>query len=151
MRALDFHSEFDVVINLFSSFGYFKSQAEDRKVIRGVFRALKPRGKFLIDNMSGDFLEASFVAQSWSQLSDGTLILENRKPMAKSIAETHWIFVSPQGKRTTMHSKIRAYRFKELRTLIKNAGFSKVIRKPALIGNTKVTKTMMRLVLVGQK
>lgn len=152
MRHLDFKAEFDGAVNLFSSFGYFKKASDDAKVLRGICRALKPRGKFLIDNMSWDFIKADgFQPQSWFQLSDGTLILEHRKPPTDRVMESHWLFVSPKGRRTRMESAIRAYGEKEMRALMKNAGFLRFTRHPALNGDGKVTKTMMRLVLLAQK
>lgn len=151
MRNLGFEEEFDGVINLFSSFGYFKKESDDKKVLGEIFRSLKPEGVFLIDNLSWDFLKTGFVAQSWQELSDGTLLLENRKPTRTRIMEADWLFVSKNGRRKKMHSAIRAYGEKELTSAMRGAGFSRVKRYPALNGNGTVTKTMMRLVLLAQK
>jgi SAM-dependent methyltransferase len=49
MRKLNFVNKFDAVISMFTSFGYFKDDKDDIKVIRNISRALKPGGKFLID------------------------------------------------------------------------------------------------------
>ena|SRR2546422_4797372 len=46
-RKLDFHGVFDVVLNMFVSFGFFKDENENKEVLRGVFRALK-RGQAII-------------------------------------------------------------------------------------------------------
>lgn len=48
-RQLNFQEAFDVVLNMFVSFGFFKNDHENRQVLQGVFRALKPGGKLLID------------------------------------------------------------------------------------------------------
>ena len=49
MRAPGFDGRFDAVINMFSSFGYLESEAEDAKVLRGVAAALRPGGRALFD------------------------------------------------------------------------------------------------------
>lgn len=49
MRDLDAENEFDAVISIFTSFGYFDDADDDRKVVANVFRALKPRGAFVLD------------------------------------------------------------------------------------------------------
>src|SRR5438046_9654654 len=49
MRAPGFDGRFDAVINMFSSFGYLESEAEDAKVLQGVAAALRPSGRPLFD------------------------------------------------------------------------------------------------------
>ncbi|MFQ3575545.1 MAG: class I SAM-dependent methyltransferase [Cytophagales bacterium] len=51
---------FDVVFSLFSSFGYFESDAENEKVIESVAQMLKPRGRFVMDFLNTDVFENEF-------------------------------------------------------------------------------------------
>ncbi len=41
--------EFDFIIQMFSSFGYFDSQLDDMKVLRNVADVLKPNGRYILD------------------------------------------------------------------------------------------------------
>ncbi|MEO9531205.1 MAG: class I SAM-dependent methyltransferase [Crocinitomicaceae bacterium] len=41
--------EFDLVVNLFTSFGYFKEEAENEKVIQSIYSYLKANGVLIID------------------------------------------------------------------------------------------------------
>ena len=43
---------FDVVLNLFTSFGYFKTKNENEKVMRNVVMMLRPGGLFVLDFMN---------------------------------------------------------------------------------------------------
>jgi 2-polyprenyl-3-methyl-5-hydroxy-6-metoxy-1,4-benzoquinol methylase len=48
MRAMDYDQEFDVVLLLFTAFGYFED-AENLAVLRNIQKALRPGGRFLVD------------------------------------------------------------------------------------------------------
>src|SRR5438105_7428900 len=48
-RKLDFQAAFDVVLNMFTSFGFSQDERENKLVLHNIFRALKPGGKFLLD------------------------------------------------------------------------------------------------------
>jgi SAM-dependent methyltransferase len=49
MRNLPWSGEFDFALSLFTSFGYFPTDAENRRVLSGIYLALRPGGKLLID------------------------------------------------------------------------------------------------------
>src|SRR5256885_2833594 len=51
MRELPFIEEFDAVINIFTSFGYFEDEDEDQQVLFQVQQALKPGGLFLLETV----------------------------------------------------------------------------------------------------
>src|SRR5205814_3776760 len=52
MRDIPFTNEFDAVLSLFSSFGYFEEEEENQRVLHQVQRALKPGGLLLMDLVS---------------------------------------------------------------------------------------------------
>lgn len=56
MRELPFEADFDGVLNLFTSFGYFETDAEHQAALDGMARALHPGG-FLVQ----DFLNPEYV------------------------------------------------------------------------------------------
>lgn len=49
MRNIDYKNSFDVVINMFTSFGYFDNEDDNEKAIRQIAQALKPGGLFFFD------------------------------------------------------------------------------------------------------
>lgn len=53
--ALDFKNKFDIVLLLFTSFGYF-SDEENFRVLKNVYAALKPSGHFVLDVPNTEFL-----------------------------------------------------------------------------------------------
>jgi len=60
MRRLPFAAgSFDVVTSFFTSFGYFDSDDEDRKVLGEVHRVLRPRGLVVLDFLNARRVRAS--------------------------------------------------------------------------------------------
>jgi len=49
LRKPAWNEEFDYVLNLFTSFGYFQTEAEDKAAFTTLSRALKKEGKLVID------------------------------------------------------------------------------------------------------
>ncbi|MFB0562376.1 MAG: methyltransferase domain-containing protein [Candidatus Lokiarchaeia archaeon] len=56
---------FDVVMILGNSFGYFETVHDDLRVLKEVFRVLKPWGRLLIDVADGEYLREHFQPRSW--------------------------------------------------------------------------------------
>lgn len=70
LRDLKFNAEFDIALNLFTSFGYFKSKEEDELVIKNINKILKPGGFVLIDFMNTEVVVQKLVEQE-SKTMDG--------------------------------------------------------------------------------
>lgn len=49
MREQLYTNQFDVVMNLFTSFGYFDSEEENKKAMQSIAVSLKPDGILVID------------------------------------------------------------------------------------------------------
>src|SRR5207244_8733596 len=77
MRRLRFRGAFDAAISMFTSFGFFDRQEEDREVLRGIARALRPRGTFLMQLFNGDGLVARMPSQIWRASANGSVVLED--------------------------------------------------------------------------
>jgi D-alanine-D-alanine ligase len=69
---------FDVVMILGNSFGYFESTEDDIKILREVFRVLKPYGKFLIDVADGNYLRENFSPRSWEWMDPKHFVCRER-------------------------------------------------------------------------
>jgi SAM-dependent methyltransferase len=52
LRCLHFSQPFNVALNLFTSFGYFKSMEENKLVMKNIYSILAPNGLLLIDFMN---------------------------------------------------------------------------------------------------
>jgi SAM-dependent methyltransferase len=68
---------FDVVVNLFTSFGYFEDLQQDRQVVQHVYEALRPGGVFLLDVAGKETLARQFRPRDWQAVGD-TVVVEER-------------------------------------------------------------------------
>lgn len=80
MRKLPFRwkSRFDVVFNLFSSFGFFLDPADDRRTVAAFSRSLKSGGVLVWHGGNRDVIATRFPARDWWTATDGTLITQER-------------------------------------------------------------------------
>ena len=122
MRELPYHGEFDAVVNLFTSFGYFDHPEEDRKVLAQVSRALKPRGKFLMERFNRESLATVLPSQSWQVRDDRSVVLyDDTFDILRGRYETRQIVIDRAGTREH-HASVRAYTFTELKEMFDSAG-----------------------------
>lgn len=77
MCCQPFSGVFDVVMNYFTSFGYFQTRDENLNVVRGIARILKPGGRFFIDYMNREWTEANLQTET-VRIEDGFEIYERR-------------------------------------------------------------------------
>ena len=121
MREIPFEDEFDAVINMFTAFGYF-DDAENQKVLDAVTRALKPGGKFLIDLLNTLRIIRDFRAQSWDELSDGTVALTKRDyNLLTGNTEELRTYIDPDGSKSEVHLAWRLYFYPEFAKMLNRA------------------------------
>ena len=125
MRELDYDGEFDVVINVFTSFGYFADEADDQRVLDRVARALVPDGAFLLDTINTVALAREFRERDWREFDDGALLLEERRyDHLSGRHEATWTFVRSDGSRSELRHSLRGYTAAELRSMLGRAGLT---------------------------
>ena len=66
-------NEFDLVTNLFTSFGYFEDPREDLKILRAVEYALRQNGIFVMDFLNAPFVISGLVEEDLKQIGDWTI------------------------------------------------------------------------------
>lgn len=54
----------NAVFNLFTSFGYFDNETDDRNVFQSVYNALKPEGFFVLDYLNEEFVTRTLVPET---------------------------------------------------------------------------------------
>jgi ubiquinone/menaquinone biosynthesis C-methylase UbiE len=77
MREVPLDRQYDAVVNLFTSFGYFDEDEQNEKVLHEVHRLLKEGGRFIIDFLNPVYVQSNLVPQSERREED-LLIREAR-------------------------------------------------------------------------
>jgi SAM-dependent methyltransferase len=124
MREPGFEDRFDGVINMYSSFGYLESEAEDAKVLRGVARALRPSGRALFDLINREWVIRNQVADDSHTGDDGTVYLEHRElDLVASRNHVTFVAVAKDGSRRDLGGHhIRLYTLTEMIGMLSAAG-----------------------------
>jgi SAM-dependent methyltransferase len=122
MRRMRFKNAFDAAISMFTSFGYFDRPEQDREVLRGIARALRPRGKFLMELFNRESLVATLPNQSWQARDEGTVVLEDASfDLLRGRFETRQVIIDRKGTREFTAS-VRAYTLAELKEMLDSVG-----------------------------
>ncbi|MBI4051919.1 MAG: methyltransferase domain-containing protein [Elusimicrobia bacterium] len=122
MRRIPFKSEFDSVISMFTSFGYFSSIQEDLRVLKGICRALKPGGTLFLDVFNGERVRRNLKPQSWEEWGKGQFVLRSDRFQGDGVS-TGWIFVDSRSRIRRGNSFTRMYNKGSISKLFKRAGF----------------------------
>jgi ubiquinone/menaquinone biosynthesis C-methylase UbiE len=151
MREIPFENQFEAVVNLFTAFGYFEDEAENQRALAGVCRALKPGGRFLIDQSHVLQAARDFQPRVWKEFSDGTVLAEERSFDAERVRyRTRAVFIKPDGRRAERCNDIRCYTCAELSAMLRRAGLEPV----AVFGNFRgrpLELTSKRLIIISEK
>ncbi len=125
MREIPFEGEFDAVINMYTSFGYFDSDDEDFRVLEAASRALKSGGRFFMDTINREWLVRHFQPTRWEELPDGSLHLERPRfdPLRSRVA-SEWMLITAGGRRQKHTIRVRWYTLTELAKMLSRAGMA---------------------------
>jgi SAM-dependent methyltransferase len=126
MRDFARPGAFDLALNLFTSFGYFDDEAENRRVLENICASLKPGGTFVFDHLGKELLAERFAATHSDSLSDGTALIHRNQIVDDwSRIEGEWILL--EGDRAqTFQLRHWLYSGRELRQLLSSVGFAEI-------------------------
>lgn len=134
---------FDAIVNVFSSFGYGASVAEDQRVLDGWHRMLAPGGRLL--------MELSDVERSRARLGGIGVTVERVTNGVTEILrcdpETHVLHIRYELGEHALEVDTRLYEGDELVEMVERAGFGELRRLGGFDGRPKSPED--RLVLVA--
>lgn len=91
MREVGRAEEFDAVLSLYSSLGYFLDDEEDLRVLRGARDALRPGGLFLLETMHRDHVVGDYADRDWWETADGATVWVEREFDAVEGISREWL------------------------------------------------------------
>lgn len=120
---------FDVVMLLGNSFGYFDTVDDDLRVLREIFRVLKPLGRLLIDVTDGEYLKSHFESRTWEWLDKKHYVCRERSLSAdgQRMISREIITHAEKGVLADQFYAERLYTRDGLVNLMEQAGFSQIV------------------------
>lgn len=147
MREVSFREEFDRVLLLFSSFGYFED-CENEQVLRNMFRALKPGGSLFLDMPNRDIFLKDLPASEVIEKSSDLLINRYSFDVLTGRFHNRRIIIR-NGIRKDKPYSIRLYNATEMCALLDLAG----IASYNLLGedNQPISARSRRMLVIARK
>ncbi len=140
--------KFDLVLNLFTSFGYFESDEENFAVLKKAYDLLNDKGFFILDFFNSEFLVKNLVKYSSDKISSGEIIQE-RKILNNRVIKKITIVKSEQA--NEYEESVKIYSHNDLSQVLKKIGFDIYKTFGDFDGTEFNSSTSPRVIFVCQK
>lgn len=153
LREIPFRTgSFDLVVNLFSSLGYFPDDATNLPVIKALVGLCRPGGWLVVDFMNSEFVTKNLQPESHRELSNGEKVHDRRwidgNP-ARVNKETR--IQSPDGREKILRESVRLFSPEELQANLDAAGLRVDAAFGDYQGNRFDAASSSRVILMGQR
>ncbi|HSQ60940.1 MAG TPA: methyltransferase domain-containing protein [Acidobacteriota bacterium] len=140
---------FDLVLSMFTSFGYFDDKSEDLAVLRNIRASLRPGGALVIELMGKEIVARIWQESSCAEHSGGARLFQRRRLLDDwTRIQNEWTLVRA-GRAKTYRFHHTLYSGQELRDRLEAAGFTGVRLYGSLSGEPYDLKAV-RLVAVAR-
>lgn len=134
MREFVRPESYDLALSLFTSFGFFEDDADNRRVLEHICQSLRPGGSLVLDVLGKEVLARKFVAVDAQETEAGEMVVQRRHIFDDwSRIGTDWIFIGGNRVRR-FHLRLWLYSGRELRDMLFAAGFDAVELYGNLLG-----------------
>jgi 2-polyprenyl-3-methyl-5-hydroxy-6-metoxy-1,4-benzoquinol methylase len=121
IRNICLRGAFDLVLNMFTSFGYFESDDENFNFFKNVKKMLKNDCYLVLDYLNSSYLMNNLVSENISRI-EGKQILERRNLVDGFVIKD--IEIKYNGITRVFKEKVKLYSYKKLIMNFKEMGFN---------------------------
>jgi len=126
-RALDFPStNFDAVLLMANSFGYFVNAADDLRILTEVWRVLEDGGRFLLDLVDREVALSNFCSESWHEATNDIVVCWKRELVEDMILVREMVLSKSKGLLRDRTYTERLYSQESLHNILLEVGFTDV-------------------------
>ena len=120
IREFRTEKKFNLILNLFTSIGYFEKDEENYFILNKAYQLLADNGYFVLDYFNKNYLETNLVPQTVDEF-DNTIIVQNRFISGERVIKE--ITIDKEGKTNKFYESVRMFSFEELVNAINQIGF----------------------------
>lgn len=124
MRDVKFTRNFDLILNLFTSFGYFENDDENFAFPKTAFNFLNDNGYFVLDFLNKDYLISHLVPNS-SRIIDNIEIKESREIKNNRVIKK--MEISDGVNTHEFFESVKLYSMEEITSQFKAIGFNLIL------------------------
>jgi hypothetical protein len=112
--------EFDLISNLFTSFGYFSKEEEHKSVLIGFNHALKLDGLLILDYLNVPYSQSRLVPSEVVNIDNYSFMIE--RYLKDGFFQKSISFKSPEGEEFNFIEQVRAWTANDLKILLLDVG-----------------------------
>ena len=147
MRFLPAVYSFDLLLNLFTSFGYFETDLENKIVFEQFQQVLKPGGYFVFDYFHTPHVLANLERYHSEKIGD--LIVEQERFIEGSRVQKI-IRLNREGKKSTFYESVKMYNLDQILKMMEETGLSIRYIFGDYLGSPLIEESE-RVIIIGQK
>ena len=112
-------TKFDIVFNLFTSFGYFEKEEDNQNTINAIKDNLKPNGIGVIDFLNTEYVIDSLIPEETKIIDDITFNLKRFVENGYIIKDISFTF---EGNDFSFQERVKAFTLNDFETMFEKAG-----------------------------
>ncbi len=120
MRDIAEKHTFHLIVQLFSSFGYFESEQDDMAVLHNVFQALLPGGWYVLDLINAEHLKNNLCPHS--RKSIGNLSVDEHRKISRNRVIKD-ICITSQEESLEFQESVRLFEPEHIQAMLRETGF----------------------------
>jgi ubiquinone/menaquinone biosynthesis C-methylase UbiE len=148
IRHFDPNIKYHLILNLFTSIGYFEKDEENYFILNKAYNLLENNGYFVLDYFNKRFVENNLVPSTVDEF-DGSVITQNRFIEGERIIKE--ITIDNKGKINKYFESVRMFSKDELINMLQKLGFRIIKTFGDFMGNSFELESSPRIIIIASK
>ena len=148
IRHFDPNNKYHLILNLFTSIGYFEKDEENYFILNKAYNLLENNGYFVLDYFNKSFVENNLVPSTVDEF-DGSVITQNRFIKGERIIKE--ITIDDKGKINKYFESVRLFSKDELINMLQKLGFRIIKTFGDFMGNSFELESSPRIIIIACK
>jgi ubiquinone/menaquinone biosynthesis C-methylase UbiE len=140
---------FDAVVNLFTSFGYFDDDKENRKVLLEIERLLLPGGNWIVDFLNPDAVVSRLVPHS--ERREGNLTIREARTVENGMVRKQIAVMEADREPRYYSEQVKLYKLPDFERMLHGTSLKVNKLYGDYSGSPYHAATSPRLIMVGEK